>query len=128
MKLLLDTNSFIYFINGDKGIPEQTVNYIKDINNEIFLSIASLWEISIKISLGKLKLKEDFSLISEFLEVNEISILPIVLKHLKTLMKLEYFHRDPLDRIIIAQRISENIPIATNDKVFNRYSVELIWN
>ncbi len=127
MNLLLDTNTFIWFINGDNDLPEQTKNKIIDTNNKIFLSIASLWEIAIKITLDKLNIKEGFDKISEFLINNEIDILPITFEHLQILLKLKYYHRDPFDRIIITQGISEDIQIATNDKNFVKYSVKIIW-
>ena len=83
MNLLLDTHTFIWFLNGDKKLLKYITNIIADIDNKCFLSIASLWEISIKTSLGKLTLKEGFNKISEFINNNDIDILPITFEHLK---------------------------------------------
>jgi PIN domain nuclease of toxin-antitoxin system len=127
MNLLLDTHTFIWFLNGDKKLPKYITNIIADIDNKCFLSIASLWEISIKTSLGKLTLMEGFNKISEFIINNDIDILPITFEQLQILLKLKYHHRDPFDRILISQGITENFLIATNDKSFNKYSVKTIW-
>jgi len=127
MNLLLDTHTFIWFLNEDKKLPKYITNIIADIDNKCFLRIASLWEISIKTSLGKLTLKDGFNKISEFINNNDIDILPITFEHLQILLKLKYHHRDPFDRILISQGITENFLIATNDISFNKYSVKTIW-
>ncbi|MEO8820646.1 MAG: type II toxin-antitoxin system VapC family toxin [Ginsengibacter sp.] len=103
MELLLDTHAFIWFIDGDNSLPEKAVHTIKDINNECFISVASLWEIAIKLSLKKIELKSDFNKINNFLADNGIDILPITFDHLQKLLELPYHHRDPFDRIIISQ-------------------------
>lgn len=127
MNLLLDTHTFIWFVNGDKKLPKQIINKISDIENKVLISVASLWEIAIKISLDKLSIKDGFNKISEFIINNEIEIIPVTFQHLQTLIKLKYYHRDPFDRILIAQGISENFLIATNDKNFGMYDVKIIW-
>jgi PIN domain nuclease of toxin-antitoxin system len=99
MDFLLDTHTFIWFINGDSLLPEQIQEEIKDINNRCFISIASLWEMAIKVSLDKLELKADFNKIAGFLVDNDIEILPISFEHIQKLLKLEFHHRDPFDRI-----------------------------
>ena len=101
MRVLLDSHAFIWFINGDNQLPEKIRNTIENSENECFLSIASIWEISIKISLGKLKLQSNFNKVKDFLSANAIAILPLTFEHTQTLLKLEYHHRDPFDRIII---------------------------
>ncbi len=127
MNLLLDTHAFIWFINGDNDLPKQIISKIIDINNKCYVSVASLWEIAIKISLGKLTIKEDFNNLFDFINDNEMEILPISMLHLQKLLKLKYYHRDPFDRIIISQGISENFQIVTNDKNFEDYNVKIIW-
>lgn len=92
-----------------------------------FISIASLWEISIKISLGKLELKTPFSNISDQIFKNGFQILPITFEDTLTLTKLPFHHRDPFDRIIISQGISNKLSIISKDKNFNEYGVNLIW-
>ena len=127
MQLLLDTHTFIWFINGDNQLPEKVKDSITDSENECFLSIASIWEIAIKMSLGKLELQSEFDKITYFLLDNDIEILPIKFEHLQTLLKLEYYHRDPFDRIIISQGIADNLTVLSRDEVFDKYPIELIW-
>jgi PIN domain nuclease of toxin-antitoxin system len=128
MKILLDTHTFIWFINGDERLPLPARAYIQDVNNQRFLSIASIWEIAIKISLNKLSLHSNFNRIDEFLEANVIELLPITLGHLSPLLDLDFHHRDPFDRVIITQAISENYYILTKDEVFKLYPVKLLWD
>lgn len=127
MELLLDTHAFIWFIDGDNSLPEKAVNTIKEINNKCFISIASLWEIAIKLSLKKIELKSGFNKINDFLAENDIDILPITFDHLQKLLELPYHHRDPFDRIIISQGLSENFTIVTKDKEFESYTEKILW-
>jgi PIN domain nuclease of toxin-antitoxin system len=127
MQLLLDTHPFIWFINGDNQLPEKIKSLIADVENECFLSVASIWEIAIKTSLGKLELQSGFDRITDFLFDNDIEILPIKFVHLQTLLKLEYYHRDPFDRIIISQGIAENFTVLSKDEIFDKYPIKLIW-
>lgn len=127
MNLLLDTHTFIWFINGDSSLPEQVRNEIKNINNRCFLSIASLWEMAIKLSINKLQLKSDFNKVVEFLIDNDIEILPITFEHIQKLLKLKFHHRDPFDRLIIAQGAIEKLLILTKDENFKKYKVKTMW-
>ena len=127
MDLLLDTHAFIWFIDGDNSLPEKAADTIKEINNKCFISVASLWEIAIKLSLKKIELKSDFSRINDFLADNDIDILPITFDHLQKLLELPYHHRDPFDRIIISQGLSENFTIVTKDKEFESYTERILW-
>ena len=127
MALLLDTHTFIWFINGDSSLPEKVVNKIKNIDNQCYLSIASIWEIAIKLKLNKLSLLADFDRISDFLDENQIEVLPITFSHIQSLNQLEFHHRDPFDRIIIAQGISEELTILTKDHNFNLCKAEIFW-
>lgn len=127
MNLLLDTHAFIWFVNGSRELPKPIITEIKSMNNNCFVSIASLWELSIKSSIGKLKLKSRFNNISDFLVDNEIKILPITFQHLQKLTSLKYHHRDPFDRIIISQALTERITIVTKDTEFIKYGVKILW-
>lgn len=127
MDLLLDTHAFIWFINGDDSLPDKVKDEIKDIRNKCFLSIASLWEIAIKTSLGKLELKSDFDKVADFLSANEIDILPIIFAHLQKLLNLKYHHRDPFDRIIISQGVIDKLTVLTKDENFRKYRVKIMW-
>ena len=126
MKYLIDTNVLIWFMNGDEIISESVLNEIKNENNFCFVSIASLWEIAIKCNIGKLQLKLDFNKIARFLSDNNLVILQLEFSHLQTLLNLELLHRDPFDRIIIAQGISQDLTILTSDKQFKHYPVRCL--
>lgn len=127
MRVLIDTNIFLWFIAGSDRLSDSARRTIADIENELLLSVASLWEIAIKSSLGKLELLRPFDqLIPEQLEINDIDVLPIELSHLSRIINLPLHHRDPFDRLIIAQSIVENLPIITSDAKFQQYSVQVI--
>ncbi len=127
MNNLLDTHSFLWYIEGDKQLSANARKAIEadDANN--FINIASLWEISIKISLGKLELKSHFSKVAELIENNAFYILPVSFEDTLILSGLPFYHRDPFDRMIIAQAITNNLYTITTDKNFSAYPVKIIW-
>lgn len=128
MRALIDTSTFLWFISGSEKLSVDARGYIADLDNEIFISVVSLWEIAIKTSLGKLELLLPFDrLISEHLEPNAITVLPIEKAHLFKVIDLAFYHRDPFDRMIIAQGLAEQLPVITSDAAFSRYPVQLIW-
>ena len=128
MHTLLDTNSFLWFISGSDRLSNNAQNFIADSSNELVLSVASLWEIAIKISLGKLELLRPFEqLMREQLRENAIDILPIKLAHLSKMIDLPFHHRDPFDRLIIAQALTEGFPVISSDTIFKNYVVEVVW-
>lgn len=131
MKYLLDTHTFIWFIEGSDELSKKAINLIVDENNEILLSIASLWEISIKVGLGKLSIKGGYENIMNDIVNNDITLLPIDFAHTLVQSKLELHHRDPFDRILIAQAIAENMSIIGRDEIFDTYfdekNVKRIW-
>lgn len=128
MRALLDTNAFLWFISGSDRLSDKACDFITDFNNDLAISIASLWEIAIKTSIGKLELFSPFDqLIPSQLEKNDINILPIDLNHLSAIINLEFHHRDPFDRLIIAQGITEQLPVITSDAIFSTYPVNVIW-
>ena len=92
-----------------------------------FVSIASIWEIAIKLSLGKLDLHGGFDEISKIMRQYKIELFPITFEHIQKLMTLEFHHRDPFDRIIISQGLVENQEIVSRDKIFDDYGVKRIW-
>lgn len=127
MNLLLDTHAFIWYLNGDELLSLTLKNLITDTSNKCFLSIASIWEIAIKSSLNKLKLQGSFDQIAGFINENDVEVLPITFKHIQRLLYLDFYHRDPFDRIIIAQAFSEDLVVATKDTIFSTYGVNVIW-
>jgi len=128
MKLLLDTQAFIWFVDNDDRLPNKKKQQIDNINNTILISIASLWEIGIKISLGKLEVSEPIERIVELIADNGFEILPILPEHIIKISRLEFHHRDPFDRIIVTQGLNEKIQIVSNDGIFDKYGVTRIWN
>jgi len=127
MAYLLDTHTLLWFLSGDKQLPESAKEIIKNVNESCFLSAASLWEITIKIQINKLELGISLEELFEFVDRNQIEVVPINYIHLLQLSRLPAFHNDPFDRLIIAQAISENLKLITKDSVFKKYSVNLIW-
>jgi len=124
---LLDTHTFIWFMNGDENLSVKVKKIITDKNNDCLLSIASIWEIAIKIQIGKLELKNPFNHIVLLLSTYNIEILPVNFEHLQALLQLDMVHRDPFDRVIIAQGIFQKLTILTIDKNFRHYPVKCIW-
>ena len=127
MVYLLDTHTFLWFLEGSDQLSNKVKGEIKDIKNSCFISIASLWEIAIKSSLGKLNLKFPFENLTSYLTTNAIEILPVTFDHIKELKNLDFHHRDPFDRLIIAQAIKENLTILSRDSNFFRYPVKIVW-
>ena len=127
MEILLDTHAFIWFINGDNKLPSKPLKLIKKIENRCFVSIATIWEIAIKYSLGRLELTKNFDDILKIMLNNKFEILPITFEHIQKLIELEYIHRDPFDRIIISQGIVENLQILSKDENFKKYTDNIIW-
>jgi PIN domain nuclease of toxin-antitoxin system len=128
MRILIDTQAFIWFVENDKQLPSILKKELENIDNSIIISIASLWEMTIKISLDKLHLGCDIAEMIEKVHHNGFEILPILPIHIIKLSTLEYFHRDPFDRIIIAQALSENMVIVCSDKMFDGYKVKRKWS
>jgi PIN domain nuclease of toxin-antitoxin system len=131
MKYLLDTHTFIWFIEGSDELSKKAINLVVDENNEIYLSMASLWEISIKVGLGKLSIKGGYENVMDDIVNNDITLLPIDFAHTLVQSELSFHHRDPFDRILIAQAIAENMSIIGRDEIFDTYfepkEVKRIW-
>jgi PIN domain nuclease of toxin-antitoxin system len=128
MRLLLDTHAFLWFIQGSQSLSETARNLIEDQGNQKLLSIASLWEMSIKVSIGKLDVGMTIAeLLSREVYGNGFEVLAIQANHLDELTKLVFHHKDPFDRLMIAQALTERMPVVTRDKAFGRYPVSLLW-
>jgi PIN domain nuclease of toxin-antitoxin system len=128
MNILLDTHVFIWFAEDDKSLPSKLKEIIEDEANDIFVSIVAFWEIAIKKSINKLELSIPFDDLLKITTDNGIEIMPILFEHTAKVEKLDFYHRDPFDRIIIAQGLIENMYIATQDTLFDRYKVKRIWH
>lgn len=127
MDLLLDTHTLIWFLNGDKRLSEKAKTIIEDLDNANFISIASIWEIAIKVSLDKLKFPQGFKHLLELIEENGFELLPISIEHAITVSKLKFIHRDPFDRLLVAQSKNNSLTIITKDENIKKYDVPTIW-
>jgi PIN domain nuclease of toxin-antitoxin system len=128
MNLLLDTHSFLWFIDGDPQLSATARALIETKTNKSFLSIASLWEIAIKLSIGKLELTRSFeNALDDELARRNLSPLPIELPHIAKVAVLPLHHRDPFDRLLIAQALVQQLPIVSMDAAFDAYGVTRLW-
>ncbi|WNZ47972.1 type II toxin-antitoxin system VapC family toxin [Leptolyngbya boryana CZ1] len=128
MRLFLDTYVFLWFIAGSSDLSNKVRTLIEDPNNQRFLSVASLWEMSIKVSIGKLDIGMTFTeLMQHEVYGNAIEVLQIQSEHLDALAKLPFHHKDPFDRPIIAQSLAESMPLMSKDGEFGNYPITLLW-
>lgn len=129
MNLLLDTHSFLWFIGESDRLSDYGRQLIEDPDNRILLSVGSLWEMAIKVSIGKLKVPLPFTrLRREHISGNAIEVLAIEPEHLDQQRELPFHHQDPFDRLIIAQAIAEDMNIVGRDQKFSLYPVECLWD
>jgi len=127
MRLLLDTHVFIWWADQQESLSATALSALKDEANELLLSVASLGNAQIKVQLGKLKLSRSLrELVESQVETNDLQILPIELAHVLVLDALPFHHKDPFDRMLIAQSIQEDVTLVSADPEFSAYSVQLI--
>ncbi len=128
MRLLLDTYAFLWFINGDARFSTTARALIEDSANTSSISVASIWEMAIKVSIGKLTFRQPFTtLLPQQLERNGIALLGITIDHALAVTALPFHHRDPFDRLLIAQAMTEQLPLVSADVVFDSYAVTRLW-
>jgi PIN domain nuclease of toxin-antitoxin system len=128
MRVLLDTHSFLWFIEGNSKISTKAREIIDDTLNQPLLSIASIWEIAIKFSLKKLNLKQPFeTLIPEQLELTGVELLSIEFAHVRRVAVLPFHHRDPFDRLLVAQALVEQLPLVSGDNALDAYPINRLW-
>jgi PIN domain nuclease of toxin-antitoxin system len=128
VKLILDTHAFIWLNNDISKLSDSVIEMTQSGQHEFFLSMASAWEMQIKFQLGKLDLSMPVkTLIETNINENHIYLLPITLADIAQLEKLPPHHKDPFDRMIIAQAIVEDFTIISIDGVFADYAVPVIW-
>ncbi len=123
MNLLIDTHTLIWFIEGSPDLSTKAHNLITNIDNPCFVSVASIWEIAIKLNIGKLELKNPFNKLTSLLWENSIDLLPIRFEHTQKLIDLPFHHRDPFDRLIICQALVEKMQLISRDEHFDNYLV-----
>ncbi|MEI7869830.1 MAG: type II toxin-antitoxin system VapC family toxin [Candidatus Methylumidiphilus sp.] len=130
MKLLLDTHAFLWLLNDDYASlrGKAAVDLFLADDSMPFLSLASVWEMAIKIRLGKFDLQQPLAeFIPQQLERNQIELLPIGLGHIVQTMALPFHHRDPFDRLLIAQAMVEDMTLLSSDTAFDEYDVKRVW-
>lgn len=129
MKAILDTHTLLWLVDRPEKLPEKVITFCENENNELYISIASFWELSIKISIGKIKLGTDALIrLKNWCDENAVTILPISILHCDQVQILPFYHRYPFDRLIIAQAICENLSVITIDDYFPRYNIDVIWD
>ena len=128
MKVLLDTHVFLWWNIDDPRLSKKARAVMSNPGNTLILSVASAWEIAIKVQAGKLRLPSDAAAyVEDRAAHNYMEILPIQLKHAVELHSLPLHHRDPFDRILIVQSLIEGLPIMTADQHFRSYAVDIVW-
>ncbi|AFZ51206.1 type II toxin-antitoxin system VapC family toxin [Dactylococcopsis salina] len=123
---LLDTHAFIWLSEDDPNLPDFLRERI-DQADFVYVSIASLWEIAIKLNLGKLSLKQNYEIIGIELGYSDIIVLPISFRDTALIRHLPLHHRDPFDRMLIAQAMNHSLIVVSRDRAFDAYSIQRIW-
>ncbi|MGH8584355.1 MAG: type II toxin-antitoxin system VapC family toxin [Gammaproteobacteria bacterium] len=128
MKLLLDTHTFIWWDSEPGKLSPQALSLCQDRQNVLLLSVAGIWEMQIKLQLDKLKLTIPLAdLIESQQQANNLDLLPILVTHVLALQHLPMHHKDPFDRLLIAQSNVEDVVIVSNDPVFSKYTDKVLW-
>lgn len=128
MNILLDTHAFLWFVQDDPKLSVAARALIEDSESRPFLSIASLWEIAIKISLGKLQLTQPYEeFVPQQLAMNGIGILNVTIEHTAAVATLPFHHRDPFDRLLAVQSKIEEMTLVSADPAFDAYAAKRVW-
>jgi PIN domain nuclease of toxin-antitoxin system len=128
MKVLLDAHAFLWYFTADPRLSQTAASTMADVRNELLVSIANLWEIGIKSSIGKLTLPGSFAtLIPHQLQQANIHVMDIKLEHVAAVCTLPFHHKDPFDRMLAAQCQVEKLPVLSADPLFDQYGIQRIW-
>jgi PIN domain nuclease of toxin-antitoxin system len=128
MKILLDTHTILWLVNGYEKLSSSAKELLLNDEHELFISVVSLWEMAIKVSLGKLsELDGGVGVVISKLESMPIEVLPITTDCIKTVESLPFIHRDPFDRMLVATAVSNDMTILTADSNIPQYSASCIW-
>ncbi|UCE20004.1 MAG: type II toxin-antitoxin system VapC family toxin [Gemmatimonadota bacterium] len=128
MKYLIDTHTLLWILTDDSRLSKKAKRYYLDPQNEILFSMAGIWELAIKSSLGRLSLEKSLEeFVMKHIKGNDIGILHIELPHVLRVEQLPFHHRDPFDRLLISQSIENDLPIISSDKTLDRYRIQRIW-
>jgi PIN domain nuclease of toxin-antitoxin system len=117
----------IWFFEGSGEISQAARNVIENDDNTCFISIASIWEVAIKLSIQKLQMNISFDRLSSLIRENSFELIPVRFEHTKELITMPFHHKDPFDRLIIAQSMIEKMPVVSRDNIFKHYHVDQIW-
>lgn len=128
MRYLLDTHAYLWAGDESPRLSQSVLDAIENTSDELLPSIASLWEIAIKLKIGKLHLNASFSELSiEQSAMHDVAIQAITLQHLELISRLPLHHRDPFDRLMVAQCLAEEMVIVSNDTALDAYGIERLW-
>ena len=128
MKFLTDTNAFLWFITDSPRLPAKAKTLLEARDNERLLSVASVWEIAIKASLGKLTFRKSLEeFIPEQIAINGFTMLDIAVAHALRVAQLPFHHRDPFDRMLVALCLAEGLPLVSSDDALDAYGVHRLW-
>jgi PIN domain nuclease of toxin-antitoxin system len=128
MKLLVDTHAFLWWAEGAPALGKKAEVALSDARNHAYLSIVSCWELAIKLGLGKLRVDESLEqFIPKQLALNGFKLLGLEIPHVARLASLPFRHRDPFDRLLVAQAIEERLTIVTAERAFRKYDVSVVW-
>jgi PIN domain nuclease of toxin-antitoxin system len=128
MKLLLDTHAFLWLVEGNSRLGRKASTVVADPSNELFLSVASIWELAIKVGNGRLVLSEPLaSFVSKWTATYQLSQMPVLSAHAVTVTTLAPHHRDPFDRLLIARALAEDMVLMSGDAKFMAYGVPILW-
>jgi PIN domain nuclease of toxin-antitoxin system len=128
MRLLADTHTLLWFLQGDKRLSKKAATLLESPESLVFVSIASVWEIAIKISLQKLRISYSLDKdLPQLLQDCGFHLLPVSCAHVARIPSLPFHHRDPFDRLLITQSLVENLRIVTQNPQFSAYDVDMVW-
>jgi len=127
MRLLLDTHAFLWFVTGDRRLSADARRTLKDNHAELFVSAVSVWEMAIKMSLGRLSVPGSVADYMAEKVKDGFRVLPLEWWHAVKVQELPFHHNDPFDRAIIAQAVVEKMPLVSGDRIFAQYPVSLVW-
>lgn len=128
MKVLLDTHALLWLVEGDARLSQKGADLLVDPGNELLLSPATYWELAVKIGIGKYRIAVPLAAyIEEAIRLYQLTILPIELRHAAAVAELPHHHKDPFDRMLVAQCMVDQLPLVSSDEAFDAYPVQRLW-
>ncbi|MDQ3331292.1 MAG: type II toxin-antitoxin system VapC family toxin [Planctomycetota bacterium] len=128
MRALLDTHTLLWLVEGDARLSQNGVELLVDPGNELLLSPATYWELAIKIAIGKYRISDPLvAYVEEAIRLYQLTILPIEVRHAEAVAHLPHHHKDPFDRMLVAQCIVDQVPLISSDEAFDAYPVQRLW-